>query len=97
MILSIIPDKIVCEPPGLAGGRPGQRGDVYLNGERVTRFPPFRFRPGDELELKLPGGGGFGPPAERIEANVAADVRAGYVTARAARRDYDLQIEGLPT
>ena len=62
MILSIIPDKIVCAPPGLAGGRPGERGELFLNGERLTRFPPFRFQPGDELELRLPGGGGFGPP-----------------------------------
>jgi N-methylhydantoinase B len=97
MILSLIPDKIVCEPPGLAGGRPGKRGEVLLNGEPLTRFPPIRFRPGDELELRLPGGAGFGPPSERTKAAISADVRAGYVTARAAGRDYDLQIDELAT
>jgi N-methylhydantoinase B len=97
MILSIIPDKIVCAPPGLAGGRPGERGELFLNGERLTRFPPFRFRPGDELELRLPGGGGFGPPTDRMEADVGADVRAGYLTARAAGRDYGLPIAELPS
>ena len=87
----------MCAPPGLAGGRPGERGELFLNGERLTRFPPFRFRPGDELELRLPGGGGFGPPTDRMEADVGADVRAGYLTARAASRDYGLPIAELPS
>jgi N-methylhydantoinase B len=92
MILSIIPDKIVCEPPGLAGGRPGTLGAVYLNGDRLTRFPPIRFRPGDELELVLPGAGGFGPPAEREAERIRADVRLGYVSAAAAVAGYGVDV-----
>lgn len=88
IILSIIPDKIVCAPPGLAGGLPGERGQVFLNGVELTRFPPIRFRPGDELELRLPGAGGFGPPAEREPERVRADVEHGYLSAAAARGAY---------
>jgi len=91
MILSIIPDKVVCEPPGLAGGRSGKLGEVRLNGELLTRFPPIRFRPGDELELSLPGAGGFGPPRERERERIEHDIAMGYVTAAAARHDYGVE------
>jgi N-methylhydantoinase B/oxoprolinase/acetone carboxylase alpha subunit len=92
MVLSIIPDKLTCRPPGLDGGRPGELGEVLLNGVRLTRFPPLRLRPGDELELRLPGGGGFGPPAEREPERVREDVRLGYVSAEAAHRDYVVHV-----
>jgi N-methylhydantoinase B len=88
MILSLIPDKIVCEPPGLAGGRPGVVGTVLLNGRELDRFPPIRFRAGDVLELRLPGAGGFGPPAEREPERVARDVALGYLSAEAAVAAY---------
>ena len=90
MILSLIPDKVVCRPPGLAGGEPGVLGEVLLNGRRLERFPPIRFAPGDELELRLPGAGGFGPAKERDPAEVARDVAMGYVSAEAAEAAYGL-------
>ena len=90
MILSLIPDKVVCRPPGLAGGEPGVLGEVLLNGRRLERFPPIRFAPGDELELRLPGAGGFGPAEERDPADVERDVAMGYVSAAAAEAAYGL-------
>jgi N-methylhydantoinase B len=90
MILSLIPDKVVCRPPGLAGGEPGELGEVLLNGRRLERFPPIRFAPGDELELRLPGAGGFGPAEERDPADVARDVAMGYVSAESAEAAYGL-------
>jgi N-methylhydantoinase B len=92
MVLSIIPDKLVCRPPGLAGGMPGELGEVRLNGEILTRFPPLMLRPGDVLELHLPGGGGFGPPGEREPERVIADIALGYVSAAAALGDYGLAL-----
>jgi N-methylhydantoinase B len=97
MILSLIPDKVVCRPPGLAGGRPGALGEVLLNGRRLTRFPPIRFRPGDELELRLPGAGGFGAPEAREADRIAHDVRMGYVTPRSARAEYGFDAAALVT
>ena len=88
MILSLIPDKIVCEPPGLAGGEPGVVGTVLLNGRELERFPPIRFRAGDVLELLLPGAGGFGPPSERERELVARDVALGYLSPQAAAVSY---------
>jgi N-methylhydantoinase B len=91
MHLSIIPDKIVCEPPGLNGGRPGKVGEVYLAGERITRFPPLTLEPGAELELRMPGGAGFGPPSERERERILADLALGYITEDGAHSEYGLE------
>lgn len=88
IVLSLTPDKITCAPPGLAGGRPGKRGEVRINGVPVERFPPLHLAPGDLVELVLPGGGGFGPPAERDPRSVAADVGRGILTPAAAAASY---------
>jgi N-methylhydantoinase B len=91
MHLSIIPDKIVCEPPGLAGGRPGKLGAVFLDGARLTRFPPLTLEPGAVLELRMPGGAGFGPPQERERERIAQDLALGYISAAGARHDYGFE------
>jgi N-methylhydantoinase B len=92
MHLSIIPDKIVCEPPGLNGGQPGKIGEVYLAGERLMRFPPLTLAPGADLELRMPGGAGFGPPSERERDNVLRDLAMGYITEAGAAHDYGVTI-----
>jgi N-methylhydantoinase B len=43
---------------------------------------------GDVLVVESGGGGGYGPPGDRDRTALAEDVRHGYVTATAARRDY---------
>jgi N-methylhydantoinase B len=91
MVLSMIPDKLFVSPPGLGGGCDGEIGQVRLNGEVIERFPPIHFQPGDELELRLPGGAGFGPPADREIERVREDIRLGYLSPACAERDYDLQ------
>jgi N-methylhydantoinase B/oxoprolinase/acetone carboxylase alpha subunit len=35
--------------------------------------------PGALVEVRLPGGGGYGPPGERDAAAIALDRREGYV------------------
>ncbi|MEZ4837229.1 MAG: hydantoinase B/oxoprolinase family protein [Caldilineaceae bacterium] len=86
----IRPDKMFCEPPGLNGGKPGKVGVVRMNGEVITRFPPLEFKPGDVIELTMPGGGGFGPVAERETALIQRDLDLGYISLEGARRDYGL-------
>ncbi len=94
MTARIRPDKIVCAPPGIEGGMPGRTGEVLLNGESVTRFPPIEFQPGDELEMRMPGGAGFGPVTERDPALVRRDLEAGFITSRGAREDYGIDSSG---
>ena len=92
MTARIRPDKMFCEPPGLNGGAPGRVGQVRLNGELITRFPPLELEPGAEVELRMPGGGGFGPVSERSRALILSDLESGYITPTGARRDYGLDL-----
>jgi N-methylhydantoinase B len=47
---------------------------------------------GDLIRLELPGGGGFGNPAERDPEQVAADVADGFYTREAAEADYRVSL-----
>lgn len=87
----IRPDKMFCHPPGLDGGVPGAVGAVRWNGRTITRFPPLIMQPGDEIELLMPGGGGFGPVTDRAAEHIARDLEAGFISAEGARRDYGWQ------
>lgn len=74
---------------GLAGGLAGAPGELRINGEPVARSrTEATLMPGDVVEFFTPGGGGFGPPAQRDPTALAADVEKGFVTAGAARRLY---------
>jgi N-methylhydantoinase B len=88
------PDKMFCAPPGLSGGEPGRVGTVRVNGNSIERFPPIPLEYGDEIELRMPGGGGFGPVSERPTEAVLADYRRGYITREGALRDYGVDVAG---
>jgi N-methylhydantoinase B len=52
----------------------------------------LEMRAGDTTRVETLGGGGFGPPAERPVALLAADLREGKVSLAAARRDYPSEL-----
>ena len=80
--------------PGLAGGHPGSAGRVRAASGSPLEAKIRRFLPaGEVVTIEIPGGGGFGPPAERDPERVKEDVREGYVSERAAREVYRLEIE----
>ncbi len=89
MIFSLRPDKVRHPPPGVLGGLPALAGDYALNGKPVA-VEPLALKPGDIYTIRLPGGGGYGNPAERSRALVRDDVADGYVSAEAAARLYGL-------
>ena len=90
------PDKIACAPPGLNGGHNGRTGEVWFNGARLDAFPILDFAPGDRIELRMPGGAGFGPADQRPHEKVRSDVRLGLVTTESAIRDYGLDPSEVP-
>jgi len=92
LVASVRPDKIRFAPPGFLGGGPGLVGAFSLNRARVT-IEPHTLHPGDELWLRLPGGGGFGDPRTRPEADVVRDVVDGYVSPEAAQREYGVVVD----
>jgi N-methylhydantoinase B len=49
-------------PWGVLGGEPGKCGRNRLNGVELPAKTAFTARPGDRLEIRTPGGGGFMAP-----------------------------------
>lgn len=90
--LTIRPDLLKFPAPGLMGGHPGALGEVWINGTKVERFPPFEFKAGDVCVIRVPGAGGFGLPREREPDLVRRDVELGFVTPEAAREIYGIVV-----
>ena len=67
MTASLITERRVSQPAGLAGGSPGAIGENWLlpqgDEDRAERLPDkctIRLRAGDVLRMLTPGGGGWG-------------------------------------
>ncbi len=74
---------------GRNGGGPGQCGALSLrSGAKLKPKGLQVVPPGDRLVIEMPGGGGMGAAAERDPDAVRRDVRLGYLSAKAATRDY---------
>ncbi len=84
------PDKIFCAPPGIDGGQNGKTGEVLFNGEVQERFPIFEFKSGDEIEMRMPGGAGFGSVIERSKKQILQDLELGYISKEIAQSVYGL-------
>jgi N-methylhydantoinase B/oxoprolinase/acetone carboxylase alpha subunit len=107
--LSALGERFTSPPFGLDGGEPGRpnalglqrRGedalrpfDEAMGTASPSKFASLPLQQGDVVALVTGGGGGYGDPFTRDAAAVAADVRAGLVTAEAARRDYGVVLGG---
>ena len=96
-------ERMHCLPWGLHDGGSGagnaaglRRGGVWQENLPNAKLVAARLRRGDAFMLSSGGGGGFGPAFERPVASVLEDVREGYVSPEAARRDYGVVIgDGL--
>jgi N-methylhydantoinase B len=76
-------DRVNHAAKGRDGGRDGAAGVVTLDDGTVMRPKGWQHVPaGRRLILKAPGGGGFGPPAQRSDEARRADRLAGYVIGR---------------
>jgi len=89
-VLSMMTDRIDHPPLGRDGGRPGTPNLLARStGGRVPPKSRTELKPGEVLTMHTPGGGGFGPPAERDPELRRRDLEFGYVTA-----DESAPIEG---
>lgn len=86
--LSVLSDRNIIPPAGVCGGASGsgnrysvRRGAAAISPSdfpgKIANFP---LRNGDVVIMESSGGGGWGDPAKRVEADLAADLADGYVT-----------------
>jgi N-methylhydantoinase B len=82
-------------PKGVVGGGDGAPNRFYYEQDDGFHEPPMaskmigiHLKRGQKVRLETPGGGGYGPVAERDPETVARDVTKGFVTAEAARDAY---------
>ena len=61
--VSILSERRIRRPFGLAGGEPGAAGRNLHNDLPLAGRARFRAASGDHIRIETPGGGGFGPPA----------------------------------
>ncbi len=79
--------------PGLLGGGEGAPGAFrLLGGDDLAIKRVVSLDPTAAVELRLPGGGGYGEPLERDPESVVADVVEGYVSIDEARDRYGVAI-----
>ena len=72
-------------PPGVLGGGPGGLNEIIIHKDGQSFHPPhlskgdnFQLSPGDRIQVRTPGGGGFGNPAEREPRLRDQDRQRGY-------------------
>jgi N-methylhydantoinase B len=82
-------------PQGVAGGAPAAMNAFHWEAEDGWHAPPLASKMrgialarGRAVRLETPGGGGYGPPAERPPQAVARDVALGYLSPAKADADY---------
>jgi N-methylhydantoinase B len=79
-VCSILCDRTAVAAAGFLGGTAGARGEVLVNGVQPLNPKAEQVVPPDALvEVRLPGGGGYGLPADRDPDLAARDLLEGYV------------------
>ena len=78
IVVSFMAERTTFAAPGFAGGADGGLGDVQINGRSVDNRRQHVLKRGDVVLVRTPGGGGWGPPAERDPERVARDRDLGY-------------------
>ena len=88
VLIAVTPHRQVVPPEGLLGGLAGRATHVQLNGRYLSRDETTQLTGALQLEstdqvvsIETAGGGGFGPPQERLAELTAQDQRAGLATA----------------
>jgi N-methylhydantoinase B len=92
---SFLMEHGVVGPPGMLGGGEGGRNEILVRQAGVEARPPhiskgegYVMRPGDCVQVRTPGGGGYGDQAERSAEAIARDLARGYMTAEQAAAHY---------
>jgi N-methylhydantoinase B len=100
MVVNNQSERAHCRPWGLDGGLAGSGNavEIRVGGKWKTDFPNAKvlvaqLKPGDAFKIRSGGGGGYGDPLERPPAQVAYDVRQGYVSVACAADLYGVVLD----
>lgn len=88
--LSCFGQRTQFAPRGFLGGGDGALREILINGKRVHPKGSYVLQPGDCVTSREAGGGGFGEPRARAPEALRRDLEEGFVSRRAARRDYGM-------
>lgn len=99
--LSVLSDKNIIPPYGVAGGGSGacNRFVVLRDGRVIEpssipgKVGGFTLKAGDIVRIESAGGGGWGDALRRNPALVADEVRLGYLSAKAASESYGVVLD----
>ncbi|GHD57212.1 N-methylhydantoinase B [Thalassobaculum fulvum] len=82
-------DRVIHPPRGRNGGHDGTAGKLQLASGPLFKGKGRQTIPaGDRIIISMPGGGGLGDPAARDRAQLAVDVRDGFVSPEQAKAVY---------
>src|SRR5437588_588 len=100
MVVNNQSERAHCRPWGLNGGLHGTGNavEIRVGGQWKADFPNAKvlvaqLKPGDAFKIRSGGGGGYGDPLERPAAQVAEDVRQGYVSVKSAAELYAVVLD----
>jgi N-methylhydantoinase B len=94
-VVNTMCDQIHEAPYGILGGGPGAPSGYTIEGVELPQFKAMvAVPPGREVQMSLPGAGGYGDPLTRDPALVLEDVIDGRVTAGAAGAVYGVALRG---
>ncbi len=89
--LSLLSDRWRHPALGVLGGHAGATSAIdFSDGTVPHQKSRTTIEPGMRLRLRYAGGGGYGDPKARDLNLVRDDIKNGYISAEAARRDYDM-------
>ncbi len=101
---SFVMDHGVTGPAGLLGGAPGGTLSIEVCQSGSRSLPPhvskgegYPMRPDDWVQVRTPGGGGYGDPAQRLRDAVERDIGRGYLSPEQAAEQYTGQSTGQST
>src|SRR5262249_34458457 len=101
--VSAVFERMRVRPWGIFGGGPASTSAILIRRKGDEQFRTFQdvfgtispakfancvVRGGDQILLRSPGGGGYGPPEEREPDEILRDVEQGFVSPAAARTMY---------
>ena len=78
---------------GMMGGQKGRGSGMWIDGKEVDHGIYRRLKPNSVVKFIISGGGGFGDSYKRDPSKVLNDVKKGYVSIIAAKRDYGVIID----